>query len=56
MVNIVCDQRTLHDLLGRAGIVLADGEKLDLDELTRQQIEAVLAEFVAIHLDLHPAL
>ena len=47
VVNIVCDQHTLHDLLGRAGIVLADGGgTLDLDELTRQQIEAVLAEFV----------
>jgi len=46
VVNIVCDQRTLHDLLGRAGVVLADGQQLDLDVLTRQQIDAVLAEFV----------
>jgi hypothetical protein len=46
VVNLVCDQRTLHDLLCRAGIVLADGEQLDLDLLSRQQIDAVLAEFV----------
>ena len=46
VVNIICDQRTLHDLLGRAGIVLPDGEFLDVDMLTRQQIDAVLAEFV----------
>jgi hypothetical protein len=46
VVNILCDQRTLHDLLGRAGIVLADGEMLDLDALTKNQIDAVLAEFV----------
>jgi hypothetical protein len=47
VVNIVCDQRTLHDLLGRAGLVLANGERLDLDSLQREQIDAVLAEFVA---------
>lgn len=46
VVNLVCDQRTMHDLLARAGIVLANGDTLDLDDLTRQQIEAVLAEFV----------
>jgi hypothetical protein len=46
VVNIVCDQRTLHDLLGRAGIVLADGQLLDVDSLTNAQIDAVLAEFV----------
>src|SRR4051812_19527601 len=46
VVNIVCDQRTLHDLLGRAGITLADGQQLDLDALNRQEIDAVLAEFV----------
>ena len=46
VVNILCDQRTLHELLGRAGITLADGEQLDLDLFTRQQINAVLAEFV----------
>jgi hypothetical protein len=46
VVNILCDQRTLHDLLGRAGIALADGGMLDLDELTKAQIDAVLAEFV----------
>ena len=46
VVNIICDQRTLRDLLGRAGIVLPDGEILDVDMLTRQQIDAVLAEFV----------
>jgi len=47
VVNIVCDQRTLHDLLGRTGITLADGQTLDLDMLTRNQIDAVLAEFVS---------
>jgi len=47
IINIVCDQRTLHDLMGRAGIVLTNGDTLDLDALTRQQIDAVLAEFVA---------
>ena len=36
VVNIVCDQRTLHDLLGRAGIVLADGEMLDLDDVDQR--------------------
>ena len=46
VVNLLCDQRTLDDLLSRAGIVLANGDVLDLDELTSQQIEAVLAEFV----------
>lgn len=46
VVNILCDQRTLHDLLGRAGIALATGEHVDLDTLTKQQIDAVLAEFV----------
>jgi len=46
VVNIICDQRSLYDLLGRAGIVLADGQTLDLDELTRAQIDSVLAEFV----------
>jgi len=46
VVNILCDQRTLHDLMGRAGITLADGEMLDLDSLTTAQIDAVLAEFV----------
>ncbi|HEY4610694.1 MAG TPA: HNH endonuclease signature motif containing protein, partial [Ilumatobacteraceae bacterium] len=46
VVNIICDQRSLHDLLGRAGIALADGETVDLDILTRNQIDAVLAEFV----------
>ncbi len=47
VINILCDQRTLHDLLGRAGIVVADGgADIDLDALTRHQIEAVLAEFV----------
>jgi hypothetical protein len=47
VVNIICDQRTMHDLLGRAGIVLTNGAELDLDQLTRRQIDAVLAEFVA---------
>ena len=46
VLNIVCDQRTLHEFMGRAGIVLAGGDTVDLDELTRQQIDAVLAEFV----------
>jgi len=46
VVNIVCDQRTLHDLLGRAGIALTDGHLLDVDSLTVAQIDAVLAEFV----------
>src|SRR3954452_24153396 len=46
VVNILCDQRTLHELLARAGIVLADGQTIDLDELTKHQIEAVLDEFV----------
>ena len=46
VVNIVCDQRTVHDFMARAGIVLGNGETLDLDQLTRQQIEDVLAEFV----------
>ena len=30
VVNIVCDQRTLQDFMGRAGIVLANGDTLDL--------------------------
>src|SRR3954470_20295933 len=47
VVNILCDQRSLHDLLGRAGIGLADGQMLDVDALTRRQIDAVLAEFVS---------
>ena len=48
VVNIICDQRTLHDLLGRAGLVLTNGDAtIDLDTLTRQQIDAVLAEFVS---------
>ena len=47
VVNIVCDQRTMHDLLARAGIALAGGEVIDLDELTKQQIDSVLAEFVS---------
>ncbi len=46
VVNIVCDQHTLHDLLGRAAIVLTDGATVDVGELTRRQIDAVLAEFV----------
>ncbi|HEY4609294.1 MAG TPA: DUF222 domain-containing protein [Ilumatobacteraceae bacterium] len=46
VVNILCDQRTLHDLLGRVGIALADGNMVDLESLTRAQIDAVLAEFV----------
>jgi len=46
IVNIVCDQRTLHDLLGRAGIALAGGETFDVESLTGAQIDAVLAEFV----------
>src|SRR3954452_1815571 len=46
VVNIVCDQRTLHDLLGRAGITLANGETFDLDTFTRRQIDAVVGEFV----------
>ncbi len=45
VINIICDQRTLHDFMARAGIVLAGGDTLDLDDLTRQQIDAVLAEF-----------
>ncbi len=47
IINIVCDQHTLHDLMARAGIVLAGGDTIDLDALTRSQIDAVLAEFVA---------
>src|SRR4051812_36547501 len=46
VVNILCDQRTFHELLGRAGVALADGGMLDLDHLTKAQIDAVLAEFV----------
>src|SRR3954471_5156500 len=46
VVNIVCDQRTLHDLMGRAGLVLTGGETIDLDALTLRQIDAVLSEFV----------
>src|SRR3954452_16433103 len=46
VVNILCDQRTLHELLARAGIVSADGQTIDLDGLTKHQSEAVLAEFV----------
>jgi len=46
VVNILIDQRTLQDLLGRAGIVVADGQALDLDALTKAQIDVVLAEFV----------
>src|SRR3954452_3516751 len=46
VVNIVCDQRTLHDLLARASITLAGGDVVDVDTLTRQQINGVLAEFV----------
>jgi len=48
VVNIICDQRTLHDFLGRAGTVLTNGgETLDFEALTQQQIDAVLAEFVS---------
>src|SRR3954470_197833 len=46
VVNIVCDQRTLHDLMGRGGLVLTGGETIDLDALTLRQIDAVLSEFV----------
>ena len=46
IINIVCDQRTLQDFMARAGIVLAGGDTLDLDDSSRRQIEAVLAEFV----------
>jgi hypothetical protein len=47
IVNILCDQRTLHDLLGGAGIVLANGGvEVDLDAFTRHQIDALLGEFV----------
>lgn len=46
VVNLICDQRTLHDLLGRCGIALANGQMIDVDELTKQQIDSVLAEFV----------
>jgi len=46
VVNIVCDQRTLRDLLGRAGIAVAGGDTIDFEALSRAQIDAVLAEFV----------
>jgi hypothetical protein len=45
VVNILCDQRTVDQFLTRAGIVLANGQRLDVDTLTKQQIAAVLAEF-----------
>ena len=47
VVNIICDQHSLHDVMGAAGITLPNGDVLDLDQLTRQQIDAVLGEFVA---------
>ena len=45
VVNILCDQRTVEQFMANAGIVLANGERIDVDDLTRQQIAAVLAEF-----------
>ncbi len=47
VVNILADQRTVEEFLAGAGVVLANGERLDVDALTKQQIAAVLAEFAA---------
>ena len=47
VVNVLTDQRTVGEFLARAGIVLANGERIDVDDLTRQQIAAVLAEFAS---------
>lgn len=47
VVNVLCDERTVGELLARAGVTLADREQLDLDRLAKEQIEAVLAEFVS---------
>jgi hypothetical protein len=45
VVNVLCDQRTVEQFLTRAGIVLANGQRIDVDTLTKHQISAVLAEF-----------
>jgi hypothetical protein len=47
VVNVLADQHTVAEFLARAGIVLANGERLDVDDLTRQQVAAMLAEFAA---------
>lgn len=47
VVNIVCDQATFHDLLRTAGITLADGDTLDLDELSRKQLKQLMADLTA---------
>ena len=47
VVNVVCDQSTFHELLQQAGITLADGGTLDLDELSRKQLRKLMAELVA---------
>jgi hypothetical protein len=47
VVNIVCDQATFHELLQQAGITLADGSTLDLDELSRKQLRKLMADLVA---------
>ena len=47
VVNVVCDQSTFHELLQQAGITLADGGTLDLDELSRKQLRKLMADLVA---------
>jgi len=46
VINLLCDQATFQELLGGAAITLANGDVLDLDDLTRDQIDSLLAVFV----------
>lgn len=49
VVNVVCDQSSFHDLLRTSGLTLADGDPLDidLDELSRRQLQRLMADLTA---------
>lgn len=47
VVNVLCDERTAGEFLAAVTTTLANGEVLDLDALTRRQVDSVLAELAS---------